>query len=81
MEGFMQVREPTGIIEIPPPQTTRCASLEEFRSFMASPLNREADIAAFERGLIQDAEKFTISGWDCKQNKLQNQANLTSPNL
>ena len=48
----------------PTPQAIRCASLEEFRSFMASSsTNREADIAAFESGLLGGSETFTVPGY------------------
>jgi hypothetical protein len=57
-------------IDTPPPQAIGCTSLQEFRSFMASPANREADMAAFERGLLDfrvdaigGAETFTVSGY------------------
>ncbi|MGB6659592.1 MAG: hypothetical protein WBE90_10980 [Xanthobacteraceae bacterium] len=38
-----------------PTQAKRCTSFEGFRSFMASPANRDADIAAFEAGLLATA--------------------------
>ena len=40
-----------------PPQAKRCTSFEDFRSFMASPANRDADIAAFEAGLSATARR------------------------
>lgn len=43
------------------PRTIRCTSFDGFRSFMASPANREADMAAFEAGLL-GAETFTVPG-------------------
>jgi len=48
---------------MPLSQRTRYASLEGFKSFMASPLNHEGEIAAFERGLLGEAEKFTVAGY------------------
>ena len=45
-----------------PPQATRCTSFDDFRFFMASPANREADMAAFEVGLLGASDTFTISG-------------------
>jgi SAM-dependent methyltransferase len=47
-----------------PPQTTRCTSFEEFRSFLASPANREVDIARFEVGLLPHTSVFAkLSTW------------------
>ena len=44
------------------PQTIRCRSLAEFRAFMASPANREAEMRAFEESLLGD-EVFTFRGY------------------
>jgi SAM-dependent methyltransferase len=50
------------MIDSPPP-ATRCTSLEEFKSFMASPANRKAEIATFEDGLLLGAETFFVPGY------------------
>jgi SAM-dependent methyltransferase len=44
------------------PRMTRLRSFEEFRSFIDSPANRQAEMTAFEAGLL-GAETFTVPGY------------------
>jgi hypothetical protein len=44
------------------PQMTRWRTSEEFRFFIDSPANRQAEMAAFEAGLLS-AETFTVPGY------------------
>jgi len=38
------------MIDMPLPQAARCTSFDNFRLFMAAPVNREAVMVAFEVG-------------------------------
>jgi hypothetical protein len=52
----------TNAIDMPPPQSMRRTSFDDFRSFMASPANHEAAITAFETRLLGTSDRFTVSG-------------------
>jgi SAM-dependent methyltransferase len=50
------------MIDMSLPQAARYTSFDNFRLFIASPANREADMVAFEVGLLGAADTFTVPG-------------------
>src|SRR6516165_1603640 len=63
------------MIDTPPAQAIRCTSLEAFRSFLASPANRQADIAVFEAELLPHPSMFAkLLAW--LENRARALANL-----